>query len=140
MHFENVSVLVEAVEEMLRAARYCWMDSQVRQGIVLIHTVYFYIRFGMYQFQGVVCRQEGVFRVNCVDCLDRTNVVQTAIARWVLENQVRLQIFGSFKPPRKPLIHFLLAHKTWRGAARQGSAPGYENGLSMVSSTDNLRG
>ena len=23
-----------------------------------------------------VCEQRGVFRVNCVDCLDRTNVVQ----------------------------------------------------------------
>ncbi len=37
---------------------------------------------------GVVCRQEGVFRINCVDCLDRTNVVQTAIARVVLECQL----------------------------------------------------
>ena len=26
--------------------------------------------------------------MNCVDCLDRTNVVQTAIARIVLETQV----------------------------------------------------
>ena len=37
---------------------------------------------------GVVCQQEGVFRVNCMDCLDRTNVVQTAIARVVIENQL----------------------------------------------------
>ena len=37
---------------------------------------------------GVVCTQEGVFRVNCVDCLDRTNVVQTAIARLVLEQML----------------------------------------------------
>ena len=44
--------------------RYCWVDAH-----------------------GVVCEQEGVFRVNCIDCLDRTNVVQTAIAKWVLENQ-----------------------------------------------------
>lgn len=65
MHFENVVILVAALEERLRAMRYCWMDSH-----------------------GVVCRQEGVFRVNCIDCLDRTNVVQTALARWVLENQL----------------------------------------------------
>ena len=50
---------------ILKAMRYCWMDSH-----------------------GVVCEQEGVFRVNCIDCLDRTNVVQTALAKWVLENQV----------------------------------------------------
>ena len=37
---------------------------------------------------GKVCAQKGVFRVNCVDCLDRTNVVQTAIARLVMETQL----------------------------------------------------
>jgi len=37
----------------------------------------------------MICEQRGVFRVNCVDCLDRTNVVQTAIARIVMETQVR---------------------------------------------------
>ncbi|XP_014288427.1 phosphatidylinositol-3-phosphatase SAC1 [Halyomorpha halys] len=29
----------------------------------------------------VVSRQDGVFRTNCVDCLDRTNVVQSLLAR-----------------------------------------------------------
>lgn len=38
---------------------------------------------------GVICKQEGIFRVNCMDCLDRTNVVQAAIARVVMEQQVR---------------------------------------------------
>ena len=49
----------------MKMMRYCWLDRH-----------------------GVVCRQEGVFRVNCIDCLDRTNVVQTAIARHVLERQL----------------------------------------------------
>lgn len=39
---------------------------------------------------GVICKQEGIFRVNCMDCLDRTNVVQAAVARVVMEHQVRL--------------------------------------------------
>ena len=39
--------------------------------------------------KGLICAQAGVFRVNCVDCLDRTNVVQSAIARVMLETQVR---------------------------------------------------
>lgn len=34
-------------------------------------------------------RQVGIFRVNCIDNLDRTNVVQTLIARTVLEAQLR---------------------------------------------------
>lgn len=38
---------------------------------------------------GVICKQEGIFRVNCMDCLDRTNVVQAAVARVVMEHQVR---------------------------------------------------
>ena len=58
MKFENVSLLIAALEPQIRAMRYCWMDRV-----------------------GAVCSQEGVFRVNCMDCLDRTNVVQTAIAR-----------------------------------------------------------
>ncbi|AOW04806.1 YALI0E01408p [Yarrowia lipolytica CLIB122] len=32
--------------------------------------------------------QSGIFRVNCIDCLDRTNVVQTEIAKRVLEQQL----------------------------------------------------
>lgn len=37
---------------------------------------------------GVICTQDGIFRINCMDCLDRTNVVQAAIARVVMEKQV----------------------------------------------------
>ena len=62
---------------------------------------------------GVVCEQEGVFRVNCIDCLDRTNVVQTALAKWVLENQVTSLIkvqgdpFGRLKGFNlKPSIYY----------------------------------
>jgi hypothetical protein len=33
-----------------------------------------------------LCTQEGVFRTNCVDCLDRTNVVQGLLARHALED------------------------------------------------------
>ena len=65
MRFENVSVLLENIQELLTRMGYFWADSH-----------------------GQVCAQKGVFRVNCVDCLDRTNVVQTAIARLVLETQL----------------------------------------------------
>ena len=40
---------------------------------------------------GTIFYQRGIFRVNCIDCLDRTNVVQSAIARIVLEIQVTAQ-------------------------------------------------
>jgi hypothetical protein len=34
-------------------------------------------------------RQSGVFRINCVDCLDRTNVVQGVLGRNALESVLR---------------------------------------------------
>ncbi|XP_070575933.1 phosphatidylinositol-3-phosphatase SAC1-like [Ptychodera flava] len=33
--------------------------------------------------------QEGVFRTNCIDCLDRTNVVQSLLARKTLQEQLK---------------------------------------------------
>ncbi|XP_043274983.1 phosphatidylinositide phosphatase SAC2 isoform X2 [Venturia canescens] len=64
MHFENVSILVSALEGILSEMGYCWHDEQ-----------------------GPICMQKGVFRVNCIDCLDRTNVVQTALGKTVMEMQ-----------------------------------------------------
>ncbi|XP_050483722.1 phosphatidylinositide phosphatase SAC2 isoform X2 [Bombus huntii] len=64
MHFENVSILVSALAAVLSDIGYCWRDKQ-----------------------GTICMQKGVFRVNCIDCLDRTNVVQTALGKAVMEMQ-----------------------------------------------------
>jgi hypothetical protein len=33
----------------------------------------------------LIGQQEGVFRTNCIDCLDRTNVVQSMLARRSLQ-------------------------------------------------------
>ncbi|CAG8851531.1 22489_t:CDS:2, partial [Racocetra persica] len=33
--------------------------------------------------------QTSVVRTNCMDCLDRTNVVQSALAKWTLTQQLR---------------------------------------------------
>ncbi|XP_047035991.1 phosphatidylinositide phosphatase SAC2 isoform X2 [Helicoverpa zea] len=65
MHYENVSILINALAEVIGEMRFCWRDDR-----------------------GLICTQNGVFRVNCIDCLDRTNVVQTAIAKYVLELQL----------------------------------------------------
>ncbi|ESO96884.1 hypothetical protein LOTGIDRAFT_187933 [Lottia gigantea] len=37
----------------------------------------------------VISQQNGVFRTNCMDCLDRTNVVQSMIARETLQEQLQ---------------------------------------------------
>ncbi|KAJ9103285.1 hypothetical protein QFC21_002708 [Naganishia friedmannii] len=36
----------------------------------------------------VMREQTGTFRINCIDCLDRTNVVESALARHLLTNQL----------------------------------------------------
>ncbi|EIE26553.1 hypothetical protein COCSUDRAFT_11753, partial [Coccomyxa subellipsoidea C-169] len=42
-------------------------------------------RFGTFQANGEQRRQSGVLRINCIDCLDRTNVVQGWLARKQLD-------------------------------------------------------
>lgn len=42
----------------------------------------------------LISLQEGVFRTNCIDCLDRTNVVQSMLA-WRSLSKV-LQVFQNF--------------------------------------------
>ncbi|KAJ7403420.1 Phosphatidylinositide phosphatase SAC2 [Pitangus sulphuratus] len=66
MKFENVQTLTDAIHDIILDMKWCWVDQA-----------------------GVICKQEGIFRVNCMDCLDRTNVVQAAIARVVMEQQAR---------------------------------------------------
>lgn len=68
MHFENVAILINRLKEdpaLKDSWSYLWLDGG----------------------SGAVCEQSTVFRVNCIDCLDRTNVVQTAMAREVMEVQ-----------------------------------------------------
>ncbi|KAI0244528.1 hypothetical protein L0F63_000177 [Massospora cicadina] len=51
----------------------------------------------------VLAEQRGVFRTNCMDCLDRTNVVQSAFAQRILN----LQLFrlGLQEHPDRGLVH-----------------------------------
>lgn len=76
MRFENVSALIEAVAPEASAMGFTWSDAR-----------------------GLICRQRSVFRVNCMDCLDRTNVVQTAFGKAVLESQlVKLGLAPPYSP------------------------------------------
>ncbi|XP_075071640.1 phosphatidylinositide phosphatase SAC2 isoform X3 [Mixophyes fleayi] len=77
MKFENVQTLTDAISDIIMDMRWCWVDQA-----------------------GVICKQEGIFRINCMDCLDRTNVVQAAIARVVMEQQLKKL---GVMPPEQPL-------------------------------------
>lgn len=56
-------------------------------------------QFGMFvydtQAQHTVLKQDGVFRTNCLDCLDRTNLIQQVISRTIVEHIVRSAVAGS---------------------------------------------
>ena len=38
-----------------------------------------------------VSTQKGVFRTNCIDCLDRTNVVQSLLSKRSLQQQLEVR-------------------------------------------------
>ncbi|KAL3120755.1 hypothetical protein niasHT_008047 [Heterodera trifolii] len=78
--------LMETLEKNISTIGYCWVDKAGQ----------------------MVLRQKGIVRTNCVDCLDRTNVVQSAIALVVCLNQCRkLGIIEPISDAPKALIRLL---------------------------------
>ncbi|KAF8473433.1 SacI homology domain-containing protein [Kalaharituber pfeilii] len=76
MKFEKVALLLDEIEEALEG--FGWTETvdagaeaEARQGT------------------SVKCMQKGIVRTNCMDCLDRTNVVQSACGRRALEKQLQ---------------------------------------------------
>ncbi|KAF9265526.1 hypothetical protein L218DRAFT_957123 [Marasmius fiardii PR-910] len=65
MKYENISKLIDALEKTFDHQGYLWISDGT-----------------------LMSEQKGVFRVNCIDCLDRTNVVQSAFARYILNRQL----------------------------------------------------
>ncbi|KAG7092615.1 hypothetical protein E1B28_008958 [Marasmius oreades] len=65
MRYENISKLTDAMEKTFDHQGYLWISDGK-----------------------LMSEQKGVFRVNCIDCLDRTNVVQSAFARYILNKQL----------------------------------------------------
>ncbi|KKY14895.1 hypothetical protein UCRPC4_g06618 [Phaeomoniella chlamydospora] len=70
MKFENVQKLVTKLEGTLKS-----------HGETVLND------------RNVVQKQSGIIRSNCMDCLDRTNVVESALAQHVLEQHLRKQGF-----------------------------------------------
>ncbi|XP_067125694.1 phosphatidylinositol-3-phosphatase SAC1 isoform X2 [Centruroides vittatus] len=67
MRWERLSLLMERINQ-----------DQNEMGYILI------FRDGT-----LLQQQEGVFRTNCIDCLDRTNVVQSMLAKRSLQSQLK---------------------------------------------------
>ncbi|KAH6644755.1 SacI homology domain-containing protein [Boeremia exigua] len=65
MHFENVSKLMDSLAPYLDSTGWTEISDD-----------------------SIAHKQSGILRTNCMDCLDRTNVVQSATARGALEQQL----------------------------------------------------
>ncbi|TIB14562.1 hypothetical protein E3P92_01907 [Wallemia ichthyophaga] len=65
MRWDRIQILIDRLDDDLKAQGYFKKDAQT-----------------------VSNTQQSVFRTNCMDCLDRTNVVQSAVARVVLTAQL----------------------------------------------------
>lgn len=74
--------------------------------------------FGWYDFDvqenEVVTRQDGVFRVNCLDCLDRTNLIEQVICQDILSHILKNQMQSHGNSPRERQIieELTLKHNT----------------------------
>ncbi|VDK69400.1 unnamed protein product, partial [Cylicostephanus goldi] len=90
LKFDKINDLVSRLHELLGEISYCWVDKTGE----------------------VVKTQRGVVRTNCIDCLDRTNLVQGAISQWVCMQQAqRLGLFGPLCEPPEALV--LLLQNMW---------------------------
>jgi len=65
MKYENISQLVSKMDKVFDTQGFTWFSGD-----------------------RLMSDQKAAFRVNCIDCLDRTNVVQSAFARNVLNKQL----------------------------------------------------
>ncbi|KAH7883796.1 SacI homology domain-containing protein [Phlebopus sp. FC_14] len=68
MRWDRISILIEKMQEDLDRQGYFHLDMSRSDPVKL---------------------QQGTVRTNCMDNLDRTNVVQAALAKWTLNQQLR---------------------------------------------------
>lgn len=83
MRWDRISVLIDRLQEDLDRQG-CVSPSYPDDCILTQQTRYFYLADSK-----PLKTQEGIIRTNCMDNLDRTNVVQATLAKWVLTQQLR---------------------------------------------------
>ncbi|KAI7874281.1 SacI homology domain-containing protein [Mucor mucedo] len=86
-NYDNVAVLMKNIRRVMDDYGFFLMDSDDNQ---------------------IICKQKGVFRTNCMDCLDRTNLVQNEISRRALLDYLQ----DRFRDSRSNinLEHFVARH------------------------------
>ncbi|KTW25812.1 uncharacterized protein T551_03648 [Pneumocystis jirovecii RU7] len=69
MRWYRVQILIDQLLPLLHKQNYCFVNCS--------------------DLSSPVHLQTSIVRTNCIDCLDRTNVIQSALARWMLTKQLR---------------------------------------------------
>ncbi|KAK5809815.1 SacI homology domain-containing protein, partial [Linnemannia elongata] len=87
MRYENIERLIKSLESPIQELGYCWLAPRNEGAANNRKDGESWER--LYD-------QKGVIRTNCMDCLDRTNVVQSAISRHVLNHQLLRLGIASF--------------------------------------------
>ena len=83
--YENIAVLVAQMESNLESQGYFLNPFHTRDTLSV--SSFFWVCNDR-----IFSQQKGVFRVNCADCLDRTNVVQ--VRRYELKIRVSEEYFS----------------------------------------------
>ena len=78
MKWENLSKLVDIVQEQLKSNGHFTAEITSTPGN----------SFYSSETVKILTTQTGTFRTNCMDCLDRTNVVQGVFSRYVAHEQL----------------------------------------------------
>lgn len=71
LRYENISNLIESMERTFETQGQVQMYWFLKSYLTTFNFSYFWMSDNV-----LFSQQRGVFRVNCIDCLDRTNVVQ----------------------------------------------------------------
>ena len=77
MRWDRISLLVDLLKDDLAKQQYNFLKSETDV-----------CRYTLIEGDKMVKEQTSVIRTNCMDCLDRTNVVQSTFARQVITKQL----------------------------------------------------
>jgi hypothetical protein len=78
MRFDRISILVDRLQEALNDMGWFHGSAPSSTGFGNVSSP-----------TRLLSKQTGVIRSNCMDCLDRTNVAQSALGKWALNQQLR---------------------------------------------------
>ena len=94
MQWHRIQILLDTIEEELiqqglGKMLQSYFLSVISYKQILIFSSLIYLRYFYAEDSRFIKFQTSVIRTNCMDCLDRTNVVQSNFAKWMLTQQLR---------------------------------------------------